>query len=141
MKLRLRKSKLGTSDDEEETEEISVENLAGYLNLDRNPIPEGFHETESYPLKSPFSYASIVQKQETGEYLYIVDELPLMKEEADLHLQVKNILEYELQPPKPEESLEDSFKVQIPEIIEGHRKLFKNIDQISLKKILYYINR
>ena len=141
MKLRLRKSKLGTSDDEEETEEISVENLAGYLNLDRNPIPEGFHETESYPLKAPFSYASIVQKEETGEYLYIVDELPLMKEEADLHLQVKNILEYELQPPKPEESLEDSFKVQIPEIIEGHRKLFKNIDQISLKKILYYINR
>ncbi|UCD95775.1 MAG: hypothetical protein JSV35_04480, partial [Candidatus Bathyarchaeota archaeon] len=111
MKLRLRKSKIGPEDDEED-ESIPVENLAGYLNLERNPIPEGFRETESYPLKAPFSYATIVQNEETGEYLYIVDELPLMKEETDLHHQVKNILEYELQPPKSEETLDDSFKSQ-----------------------------
>jgi hypothetical protein len=36
---------------------------------------------ETYPLKAPFSYASIVQNEATSELLYIVDELPLEKEE------------------------------------------------------------
>ncbi len=140
MKLKLRK-KQKKEKSEEETLSISEETLAGYLNLKRSIVPEGYVEVETYPLKAPFSYASIVQNEETGAYLYVVDELPLTKEENELFVRMKNILEYELQAPDGDQTLSESFHAQMPEIIDSHQKVLKDVSPISLRKILYYLER
>lgn len=119
----------------------SEETLAGYLNLKRVSVPEGYAEVETYPLKAPFSYASIVQSEDTGVYLYIVDELLLAKEERELYFTMKNILEYQLQAPEGEDTLSESFNAQMPAIIDSHPRIFRNVSPISLRKILYYLER
>ena len=142
MKVKLRKKRKKESSKEEEADfGVSEETLAGYLNLKRWTVPEGYVEVETYPLKAPFSYACIVQNEDTGVYLYVVDELPLTKEETDISFRMKNILEYELQAPKGDETLSESFHAQMPEIINSHQKVFKNVSPISLRKILYYLER
>jgi len=124
-----------------EEQPISAEDLIGELRLLRQGIPEGYVEVESYPLNPPFAYACIVRSEETSEYLYIVDELPLTKEEREAYKRLKNILGYELKAPEPEESLVDSFNRQVPEILEKHQKTLADIDEIGLRKIQYYLER
>ncbi len=140
MKLKLQK-KGKEKLEEEEADAVSEETLAGYLNLKRWTVPEGYAEVETYPLKAPFSYASVVQNEDTGVYFYIIDELPLAKEETDLFFRMRNILEYELHAPQGEESLSESFQAQMPVIIDSHPKVFKDVSSISLRKILYYLER
>jgi flagellar protein FlaI len=120
---------------------ISEDSLAGFLNLERTVVPEGHTEVETYPLNAPFSYATVAQSEETGVYLYIVDELPLKKEESDLYFRMKNILEYELQAPEGDETLAESFQAQMPDVIDSHPKVFKGVHAIGLRKILYYLKR
>ena len=138
MKLNIRDKK---KTQEKETSEVTEENLAGYLDLRRCTVPEGYREVESYPLNAPFSYASIIQNEDTGTYLYIVDELLLSKEETDIFLRLKNILEYELQAPQEDEPLKESFNSQMPGIFDSHEKVFRDIPSISLKKIMYFLER
>jgi len=141
VKLKMgKKNKKGKSDEEGKTV-ISEESLAGYLNLKRWTVPEGYVEVETYPLKAPFSYAVVVQNEQTGGYLYIVDELPLTKEENELYTRMRNILEYELQAPEGDETLTESFHAQIPDIIDTHLKALREVPPISLRKILYYLER
>jgi flagellar protein FlaI len=139
--VKLKLHKKGKEYEEKEEDFVSEETLAGYLNLKRWTVPEGYVEVETYPLKAPFSYASIIQNDETGAYLYIVDELPLSKGENDLFFRMKNILEYELQAPKEDETLKESFHTQMPAVIDSHPKVFKDVSPISLRKILYYLER
>ena len=124
-----------------ERRHISEEDLIGYLKIRRWRIPEGYVEVESYPLKPPFSYACIVQNEDTAEYVYLVDELPLTIEEKEAYERMKNILEYELRAPEPDETLEESFKRQVPEIMERHSKALEEISPVGLRKILYYLER
>ena len=124
-----------------ESEEPEVQTIVGTLGLKRHGAPEGYIEIETYPLKPPFSYASVVQNETTAELLYIVDELPLEKEEVEAQDRMRNILEYELKAPQGEESLSESFRRQIPEIAEKHKKAFSGISQIGMRKIQYYLER
>ena len=125
----------------DEKKRISEEDLIGYLKIRRWRIPEGHVEVESYPLKPPFSYACIVQNEDTAEYIYLVDELPLTMEEKEAYERMRNILEYELKAPEPDETLEESFKRQVPEIMEDHPKALEGISPVGLRKILYYLER
>ena len=104
-------------------------------------VPEGHVEIEYYPLKPPFSYAAVVQNEDTLEYLYILDELPLVKNERDGYLRLRNILEYELQAPADEETLLESFGRQMPVMIASHQKVFNSVSQVGMRKILYYLER
>jgi flagellar protein FlaI len=141
MKLKLGRKRRELTEEETESPSISAETLAGLLDLKRHTVPEGFTEVETYPLKAPFSYASIVQSEDTGTYLYIVDELLMTKEENDLFHRMRNILEYELQAPIGEETLKESFNAQLPSIIDSHEKMFKDVSPISLRKTLYFLER
>lgn len=141
MKLSVQKRRKKESSEKKEKFGISEETLAGYLDLRRWTVPEGYEEVETYPLKAPFSYASIVRSEDTGTYLYIVDELILSKEETDLFLRLRNILEYELQAPMEGETLKESFHAQMPEILDSHEKVFRDVPSIGLRKILYYLER
>ncbi|MEM1592647.1 MAG: type II/IV secretion system ATPase subunit [Candidatus Bathyarchaeia archaeon] len=141
MKFRL---KIGRNEDfEEEFEENVTKEVdpTGLLPIYKRSIPEGYIEVEHYPLKAPFSYATIVQNEDTMDYMYILDELPLTRNEWDGYARFKNILEYELQAPEEGETLQEAFRRQIPEIIEKHRKALQGISSIGLRKILYYLER
>lgn len=135
--------KLGKSKKEqvEEKEEISTADLAGYLGIQGCKLPEGYTQVESYSLKAPFSYAWIFQNETDLSYLYIVDELPMTKEEKDTYKRLRNILEYELKAPESDETLAQSFQRQLPEIIENHGKAFETISEIGMRKILYCLER
>ncbi|MEM3725832.1 MAG: type II/IV secretion system ATPase subunit [Candidatus Bathyarchaeia archaeon] len=115
--------------------------LVEFLDIKKWNVPEGYVEVEYYPLKPPFSYAAIVQNEETMEYLYVLDELPITKEERDGYFRLRNILEYELQAPEGEETLAESFKRQMPLILSAHQKLFTGISPVGMRKILYYLER
>ena len=62
------------------------------LGVKKWSVPEGHIEIEYYPLKPPFSYAAVVQNEETLEYLYVLDELPLNKNERDGYFRLRNVL-------------------------------------------------
>jgi flagellar protein FlaI len=129
---------------EEKTEEkakISAEELIGYLGIQGCHVPEGYVQVESYPLKPPFSYAWIFQDESDGSYFYVVDELTMTREEREAYKRLKNILEYELKAPRSDETLAESFNKQLPGIIDDHSTAFEEIDQIGLRKILYYLER
>jgi flagellar protein FlaI len=137
------KLRKGVSEKEEDYEAMlkREDELVGFLDVKKWNIPEGYVEVEYYPLKPPFSYAAIVQNEETSEYLYILDELPLTKEERECYLRLRNILEFELQAPEGEETLAESFKRQMPIILSNHQKLFTGISPVGIRKILYYLER
>ncbi|MEM4247493.1 MAG: type II/IV secretion system ATPase subunit, partial [Candidatus Woesearchaeota archaeon] len=98
-------------------------------------------QIESYPLKPPYSYAWIFQEEAEGSFFYVVDELAMTKEERESYKRLRNILEYELKAPRADETLAESFNRQLPGIIDEHQKAFEEIDQIGLRKILYYLER
>jgi flagellar protein FlaI len=134
--------KLGKKKEEvEEKKGLSEEELIGYLGIQGCRVPEGYTQVESYPLKPPFSYAWIFQDDNDGSYFYVVDELSLTMDERESYKQLKNILEYELKAPRSEETLSESFQRQLPVIIEDHQKILETIQPISLKKILYFLER
>jgi flagellar protein FlaI len=112
-----------------------------FLDVKKWSVPEGYIEIEYYPLKPPFAYAAIVQNEETLEYLYILDELPLARDERDGYFRLRNILEYELQAPEEEETLEESFRRQLPAILNNHQKAFTGISPVGMRKILYQLEK
>jgi len=115
--------------------------LIQFLDVKKWSVPEGYVEVEYYPLKPPFSYAAIIQNQETLEHLYVLDELPLTKDEREAYFRLRNILEYELQAPEGEETLAESFRRQMPLILSSHQKAFVGISPVGMRKILYYLER
>ncbi|MFB3890226.1 MAG: type II/IV secretion system ATPase subunit [Candidatus Bathyarchaeia archaeon] len=125
----------------EDKEKTSEDELIGYLGIQGCRVPEGCNEVESYPLKPPFSYAWIFQDEADGSFLYVVDELTMTREEREAYKQLKNILEFELKAPRPEETLAESFNRQLPGIIEEHRGVLMGTDQVALRKIMYYVER
>jgi len=136
------KSRKGKSQKEDFQEMMKEEGkIIEFLDVKKWSVPEGYMEVEYYPLKPPFSYAAIVQNEETLEYLYVLDELPLTREERDGYFRLRNILEYELQAPEEEETIADSFRRQMPTILANHQKLFKEISPVGMRKIFYYLER
>ncbi len=117
------------------------ESIFETLDVKKWSVPEGYDQIEYYPLKPPFSYAAIVQSQETLEYLYVLDELPLDKTEIEGYSKLRNICEDDLQAPIGEESLADSFKRQLPAILQDNQKLFLQVTPVGMQKILYYLGR
>ncbi len=115
--------------------------LVEFLDVKKWSVPDGYTEIEYYPLKPPFSYAAIVQSEENMEYLYVVDELPLDRNEREGWSRLRNILEYELQAPEGEETLVESFRRQMPAILANHEKLSSKISPVGVRKIIYYLER
>jgi flagellar protein FlaI len=109
--------------------------------LKSGAYPEGYVEVEYYPLKPPFSYAAIIQNEETHGIPICSRRTPHNKEEREGYFRLRNILEYELQAPEGEETLAESFRRQMPLILSTHQKLFAGISPVGMRKILYYLER
>jgi len=112
-----------------------------FLDVKKWSVPEGYAEVEYYPLRSPFSYATVVQNEETLEYLYVLDELPLSRDEREGYFKLRNILEFELQSPEGEETLAESFRRQLPTILNKHQKVLAGVTPVGMRKVLYYLER
>jgi flagellar protein FlaI len=125
----------------EEKKRTSEDELVGYLGIQGCNVPEGYIQIENYPLKAPFSYAWIFQDEMNGSYFYVVDELSMNMEERESYKQLKNILEYELKAPNVDETLSESFRRQLPLLIEEHGKVLETTSPIGMKKILYFLER
>lgn len=115
--------------------------IVEFLDVKKWSVPEGYVEVEYYPLRSPFSYAAIIQNEETLEYLYVLDELPLARDEREGYYRLRNVLEYELQSPEGEETLAESFRRQLPTIIQNHQKILSEVSPVGMRKVLYYLER
>ena len=135
--------KIGKKKQEEiqEEEKTSDEEMIAYLGIQGFRVPEGYTQVESYPLNPPFSYAWIFQDDSEGSFFYVVDELSMTRDERESFKRLKNILEYELKAPRLDETLPDSFRRQLPGIIEEHREALAGANQVGLKKILYYLEK
>lgn len=140
MKIGLKKSDK-TTEDPSAAHDLPEETISSFLNLKPDNTPEGYFKVETYPLKPPFSYASVAQNEDTAEFLYIVDELPLTKEEIEVYRQLREILEFELQAPDDEENLRQAFQEQVKVIIEKNAKVQKGISPIGSRKLMYYLER
>ena len=141
MNVKLKREKKGKQTEDSTSEDMPAETLVGSLGLRRHGAPEGYNEVETYPLRPPFSYASIVQNEATSELLYIIDELPLEKEEIEAFERMRNILEYELKAPQVDEPLSESFHRQFPAIADKHPKALNGVSAIGTRKIQYYLER
>ncbi len=122
-------------------QETPDEELVAYLGIQGYQVPEGYTQVESYPLNPPFSYAWVFQDDSEGSYFYVVDELPLTRNERESYKRLINILEFELKAPRIDESLEESFHRQLPAILEAHKDVYNGINQIGIKKITHYIEK
>ncbi len=122
-------------------EKTSDEELIAYLGIQGYQVPEGYTQLESYPLNPPFSYAWIFQEDSEGSFFYVVDELPMSKDERESYKRLKNILEYELKAPRIDETLVESFHRQLPTILESHQKALEGTNQVGLRKITYYLEK
>ncbi len=112
-----------------------------FLDVKKWSVPEGYAQVDYYPLKPPFSYAAIVQNEETLEYLYVLDELPLNKQEREAYFRLRNISEYELQAPEGDELLSESFRRQMPIIMDRHPKDFAGISQVGMRKVFQALEK
>ena len=135
--------KIGKKNKEEiqEKQETPDEEMIAYLGIQGYQMPEGYTQIESYPLNPPFSYAWIFQDDSEGSYFYVVDDLPMSRKEREAYKRLKNILEYELKAPRIEETLVDSFRRQLPVILEDHKGAFVDANQVGLRKIVYYLEK
>jgi len=135
--------KLGKKKKEEieEKQETPDEELVAYLGIQGYQVPEGFTQIESYPLSPPFSYAWVFQDDSEGSFFYVVDELPMSRNERDSYKRLKNILEYELKAPRIDETLVNSFRRQLPIILEEHEEALAGTSQVGLRKIDYYLEK
>jgi flagellar protein FlaI len=142
MKLGQKSSKNGSQKNNAFEETMKEEGeIVEFLDVKKWSVPEGYVEVEYYPLKPPFSYAAIVQSEETLEHLYILDELPLSRQERDSYFRLRNILEYELQAPEGEETLTESFRRQLPVILGRHQKNFIAVSPVGIRKILHTLEK
>ena len=134
--------KIGKKNQEETLQEKKTtdEEMITYLGIQGYQVPEGYVPVENYPLNAPFSYAWIFQDESDGSYFYVIDELPMSKQEREQFQRLKNILEYELKAPRVDESLVDSFHRQLPSIVEDHKSTI-NVGEIGLRKVNYYLEK
>jgi flagellar protein FlaI len=65
----------------------------------------------------------------------------MTREERETYKRLKNILEYELKAPEVDETLQESFHRQLPQIIDDHKRALEGTSKISMHKILHYLER
>ena len=104
---------------------------------------KGFKTLETYPLEDPWVRARIVQNVETGETIYVVDEVPMNREELAVYKRILDILYWEMEPPKEGEDPHEHFRKVAKDVVTRYRIKFTESlhPGISWEKIQYYVIR
>jgi len=111
-----------------------------FLSELNSETPKGATLLEKYPLKAPFSYANILQDQETGSISYQVDETKLNQAEQIIYNQLYQLIEENLDSP---ENIEKDFGFMsfVNKIIKENEKIFQEQPLASIEKVKYYLER
>ena len=111
-----------------------------FLSELKNETPKGSKLIEKYPLKPPFSYANIIQDQDTGSITYQVDETNLNQSEQIIYNQLYQLIEENIDSP---ENIEKDFGFLsfVNKILKENEKLFQDQPLASIEKVKYYLER
>jgi len=111
-----------------------------FLSELKNETPKGSKLIEKYPLKPPFSYANIIQDQDTGSITYQVDETKLNQSEQIIYNQLYQLIEENIDSP---ENIEKDFGFLsfVNKILKENEKLFQDQPLASIEKVKYYLER
>ena len=106
----------------------------------KNETPAGSVLLEKYPLKAPFSYANIIQNQETGSLSYQIDETKLNQQEQVIYNQLYQLIEENIDSP---ETVEQNFGFMsfVNKILKENEKMFQDQPKGSIEKVKYYLER
>jgi flagellar protein FlaI len=104
---------------------------------------KGFKTLKTYSLEDPWVRAKIVQNVETGETIYVVDEVPMNREEMEIYKRILDILYWEMEPPKEGEDPYEHFRKVAKDVVMRYRIKFTESlhPGISWEKIQYYVIR
>ncbi|MFQ5781586.1 MAG: type II/IV secretion system ATPase subunit [Nitrosopumilus sp.] len=102
--------------------------------------PKGTKLIEKYSLKAPFSYANIIQDQNTGSISYQIDEIKLNQSEKIIYNQLYRLIEENLDSP---ENIEKDFGFMsfVNKVLKENEKLFQEHPLASIEKVKYYLER
>jgi flagellar protein FlaI len=128
---------MGKKDKEQGLETFLKSEFLGEL---KNETPAGSILVEKYPLKAPFSYANIIQNQETGSLSYQIDETKLNQAEQVIYNQLYQLIEENIDSP---ENIEENFGFMsfVNKILKENEKLFLDQPKGSIEKVKYYLER
>jgi flagellar protein FlaI len=128
---------MGKKDKEQGLETFLKSEFLGEL---KNETPTGSILVEKYPLKAPFSYANIIQNQETGSLSYQIDETKLNQAEQVIYNQLYQLIEENIDSP---ENIEENFGFMsfVNKILKENEKLFLDQPKGSIEKVKYYLER
>jgi flagellar protein FlaI len=111
-----------------------------FLSELKNEVSKGSKLIEKYPLNAPFSYANIIQDQDTGSISYQVDETKLNQSEQVIYNQLYRLIEENIDSP---ENIEKDFGFIsfVNKILKENEKLFQEQPLASIEKVKYYLSR
>jgi len=126
---------------ESSTERVKASTEASLIAVSPKIIPKGFKVIESYSIREPYVRVAIARNEETGEIVYLVDEVKLTRREKAIYQRVLETLEWELKPIEEAGDPYEHFRKTAVKTIHKYRIRLGNIPGISWAKILYYAER
>ena len=121
--------------------EISI--YAKYIRPPIMPLrekPKG-EVVERYSIYDPWAMVFIILSEDTGEYIYYVDEVPLTGDELRIYRRVVDFLMWEAGELREDEDPRDFIAREARRAVDLFRIRMDRIPTVSWSKILYYMER
>jgi len=96
---------------------------------------------DEYPLYEPWSKAIIIEDVSTSKITYLVDEIPLSREEQKILSEILDVLYWHVKPPPSDVDTYRYLLEQAKMIVYKFRLRLGRIPGVSWGKILYYVER
>jgi flagellar protein FlaI len=120
--------------------------ISSYAKYIRPPImplrekPKG-EVVERYSIYDPWAIAHIILSEDTGEYIYYVDEVPLTGDELRIYKRVVDFLMWEAGELGEDEDPREFIAREARRAVDLFRIRMGRTPTVSWSKILYYIER
>ncbi|MEM2739570.1 MAG: type II/IV secretion system ATPase subunit [Candidatus Bathyarchaeia archaeon] len=114
---------------------------ASIVSLSPGVVPKGFRVLESYSIREPYVRVALARNDETGEIVYLVDEVKLTRREKAVYKQVLETLEWELKPLEEAEDPYQHFRKTAVRTVYKYKIRLGEVPGVSWGKILYYAER
>jgi flagellar protein FlaI len=124
----------------------TIPEISSYAKYIRPPImplrekPKG-EVVERYSIYDPWAIAHIILSEDTGEYIYYVDEVPLTGDELRIYKRVVDFLMWEAGELGEDEDPRDFIAREARRAVDLFRIRMGRTPTVSWSKILYYIER
>ena len=124
----------------------AIPEISSYAKYIKPPImplrekPKG-EVIERYSIYDPWAMAIIILSEDTGEYVYYVDEVPLTEDELRIYKRVVDFLLWEAGELKEGEDPREFISREARRAVDLFRIRMGRTPTVSWSKILYYIER